>query len=102
MTEGITTDCPYYLAAKWLHPEGIFVWDDYAAETTSRKNSLSEKEQRILKFISARQSASRAEIEAATGLSQSVTVRTLKKLLELGAIQKRGNGKNTVYGCERK
>ena len=31
MTEGITTDCPYYLAAKGLHPEGIFVWDDYEA-----------------------------------------------------------------------
>mgnify|MGYP000282265931 CR=1 FL=1 len=31
MTEGITTDCPYYLAAKGLHPEGIFVWDNYEA-----------------------------------------------------------------------
>ena len=70
---------------------------NYEAETTSRENSLSEKEQRILEFISAKQPVSRAEIEAATGLSQSVTVRTLKKLLELGAIQKRGKGKNTVY-----
>ena len=70
---------------------------NYEAETASQKNPLSEKEQRILKFISARQSASRAEIETATGLSQSVTVRTLKKLLELGAIKKRGDGKNTVY-----
>ena len=70
---------------------------NYEAETANQKNPLSEKEQRILKFISAQQSASRAEIETATGLSQSVTVRTLKKLLELGAIQKRGNGKNTVY-----
>ena len=70
---------------------------NYEAETTVQKSLLSEKEQRILEFISARQSASRAEIEAAVGLSQSVTVRTLKKLLELGAIQKRGKGKNTVY-----
>ena len=75
---------------------------NYEAETANQKNPLSEKEQRILKFISARQSASRAEIETATGLSQSMTVRTLKKLLELGLIQKRGKGKNTVYGCERK
>ena len=75
---------------------------NYEAETTSRKNSLSEKEQRILEFISAKQPVSRAEIEAASGQSQSVTVRTLKKLLELGLIQKRGKGKNTVYGCERK
>ena len=70
---------------------------NYEAETASQKNPLSEKEQRILEFISVRQSASRAEIEAAAGLSQSVTVRTLKKLLELGLLQKRGNGKNTVY-----
>lgn len=31
MTEGMTTDCPYYLAAKGLHPEDVFVWDDYEA-----------------------------------------------------------------------
>ena len=70
---------------------------NYEAGVSVQKKPLPEKEQRILKFISARQSASRAEIETATGLSQSVTVRTLKKLLELGLIQKRGNGKNTVY-----
>nr|WP_325214542.1 RNA-binding domain-containing protein [uncultured Oscillibacter sp.] len=70
---------------------------NYEAETSVRKKPLSEKEQRILEYISARPSASRAEIEAATGLSQSVTVRALKKLLELGSIQKRGNGKNTKY-----
>lgn len=75
---------------------------NYEVETTSQKNPLSEKEQRILKFISAQQSASRAEIEEAAGLSQSVTVRTLKRLLELGAIQKRGKGKNTVYYRENR
>lgn len=70
---------------------------NYEAETSVQKKPLSEKEQRILEYISAKLSASRAEIEAATGLSQSVTVRALKKLLELGLIQKRGNGKNTKY-----
>ena len=70
---------------------------NYEAETSVQKKPLSEKEQRILEYISARPSASRAEIGAATGLSQSVTVRTLKKLLEQGLIQKRGNGKNTKY-----
>ena len=70
---------------------------NYEAETSVQKKPLSEKEQRILEYISAKPSASRAEIEAATGLSQSVTVRALKKLLELGLIQKRGNGKNTKY-----
>ena len=51
----------------------------------------------MLEFVSAKQPVSRAEIEAAMGLSQSVTVRTLRKLLELGLIQKSGGGKNTVY-----
>lgn len=70
---------------------------NYEAEISVQKKPLPEKEQRILEFISAKSSASRAEIEAATGLSQSVTVRALKKLLEQGLIQKRGNGKNTKY-----
>ena len=69
----------------------------YEAETSVQRKPLPEKEQRILEYISAKPSASRAEIEAATGLSQSVTVRALKKLLELGLIQKKGNGKNTKY-----
>ncbi len=70
---------------------------NYAAETASRENPLSEKEHQILEHISAKQFVSRAEIEAAVGLSQSVTIRTLKRLLELGLIQKSGNGKNTKY-----
>lgn len=70
---------------------------NYEAETSVQKKPLSEKERRILEYISAKPSASRAEIEAATGLSQSVTIRALKKLLELGLIQKKGKGKNTKY-----
>ena len=70
---------------------------NYWTETAPEKVPLSEKEDRVLKCISARQSVSRAEIEAAAGLSQSVTVRALKRLLELGLIQKSGNGKNTKY-----
>ena len=72
---------------------------NYRAETVSEENPLSESEHQVLKCISARPSASRAEIEAAAGLSQSVTIRALKRLLELGLIQKRGNGKNTKYFC---
>ena len=70
---------------------------NYRAETTSEEDPLSESEHQVLKCISGRPSASRAEIEAAAGLSQSVTIRALKRLLELGLIQKRGNGKNTKY-----
>ena len=74
---------------------------NYEAETTVQKNPLSGREQQMLEFISAKQPVSRAEIEAAMGLSQSVTVRTIKKLLELGLIQKSGGGKNTVYFQEK-
>lgn len=70
---------------------------NYEKETAVEDTSFSENERRILKLISAKRSVSRAEIETAAGLSHSVTMRTLKKLLERGAIQKRGNGKNTVY-----
>ena len=70
---------------------------NYWTETASEKTPLSEKEEWILKYISAQQSVSRAEIETASGLSQSVTIRALKRLLELGLIQKVGNGKNTKY-----
>lgn len=70
---------------------------NYWAEAAPEKSPLPEKEEWILKFISARQPVSRAELEVAAGLSQSVTIRTLKRLLELGMIQKTGNGKNTRY-----
>lgn len=73
---------------------------NYEAETSAaRKTSLSEKEQQTLAYISAQQSVSRAAIQAATGQTQGVTARALKKLLELDLIQKRGNGKNTAYSC---
>ena len=70
---------------------------NYWTETASEKAPLSEKEEWILKYISARQQVSRAELEAAAGFSQSATIRALKKLLELGPIKKMGNGKNTKY-----
>ena len=75
---------------------------NYEAETTFQKNPVPERDQQILESISTKQLVSRAEIEAAASLSQSVTVRTLKKLMELGLMQKRGNEKNTVYYRESK
>ena len=58
---------------------------NYEAETTVQKNPVPEREQQMLEFISAKQPVSRAEIEAAMGLSQ-----------------KRVNEKNTVYYRESK
>lgn len=59
---------------------------NYRAETASEESLLSEKERQILKCVSARQSVSRTELETETGLSQSATIRALKRLLELGLI----------------
>ena len=75
---------------------------NYWMETASEKTQLPEKEEWILKYISARQPVARSEIEATAGLSQSVTIRALKRLLELGLIQKSGNGKNTKYFSVRR
>ena len=75
---------------------------NYEAETTVQKNPVPERDQQILESMSTKQLVSSAEIEAAASLSQSVTVRTLKKLIELGLMQKRGNEKNTVYYRESK
>ena len=75
---------------------------NYEAETTVQKNPVPERDQQILESISTKQLVSRAEIEAAASLSQSVTVRTLNKLMELGLMQKRGTEKNTVYYRESK
>ena len=75
---------------------------NYEAETTVQKKPVPERDQQILESISTKQLVSRAEIEAAASLSQSVTVRTLKKLMELGLMQKRGNEKNTAYYRESK
>ena len=47
-----------------------------------------QNEQRFLEYISTQESVSRAEVERATGLSPSVTIRALKRLLELELIQK--------------
>jgi len=91
MTEGITTEF-----------KREYTNVNYEAETTVQKNPVPERDQQILESISTKQLVSRAEIEAAASLSQSVTVRTLKKLMELGLMQKRGNEKNTVYYRESK
>ena len=91
MTEGMTTEF-----------KREYTNVNYEAETTVQKKPVPERDQQILESISTKQLVSRAEIEAAASLSQSVTVRTLKKLMELGLMQKRGNEKNTVYYRESK
>lgn len=70
---------------------------NYWTEAKPQKWSLSDKDGLILKFISDCQPVSRAEIEEFMGLSQSASIRTLKRLLESGSIQKAGSGKNTKY-----
>jgi len=50
-------------------------------------------------YLAGRDSASRREIEAAIGLSQSTTIRVLNALADKELILKLGRGKNTRYAA---
>lgn len=59
--------------------------------------SLAFSEQKVFECIRNSKTITRADIEKNTGISQSVTIRALKKLLENGLITKIGSGKLTKY-----
>ena len=54
-------------------------------------------EQRIVDYIKTHGSATRAKVQKAFNLSQSVAGKQLRKLVEQGALEKKGAAKNTVY-----
>ena len=58
-------------------------------------------ERRVLDYISAHDLSARAEIETAVGLSQTQTIRILKKLLEDGHVRKQGSGKTVRYSAAK-
>lgn len=72
---------------------------NYVSEDTAGENRLLPEERQILEHIAGNGQSTRAEIEAEAGISQSGTIRILKKLLEYGLIMKQGNGKNTSYSA---
>lgn len=59
--------------------------------------SFQPLEQQIVDYIKAHGSATRAEVQKALGLSQSVAGRKLKELIAQGALVRCGEGKNTAY-----
>jgi len=70
-------------------------------EVSDEPNGLSDAERRVMEYLVGRDAASRQEIEAVIGLSQSTTIRVLNALVERQLVSKRGRGKNTVYAAVR-
>lgn len=70
-------------------------------EVSDEPNGLSDAERRVVEHLVGRDVASRQEIEAVIGLSQSTTIRVLNALVEKQLVSKRGRGKNTVYAAVR-
>ena len=59
--------------------------------------SLSNSERRVLDHILSHGTTSRAEIQSSLGLSQSMTIRALNRLLMDGRILRSGRGKNVRW-----
>lgn len=58
-------------------------------------------EQRIMDYIKARDSATRAEVQKAMGLSQSAAGRKLKELVVNGMLMRNGEGRSTAYSMKK-
>lgn len=70
---------------------------NFAAESGVAEETMSPAERQVLDYITAHDMSARAEIEKAVGMSQTQTIRVLKKLLDNGYIRKRGSGKAVRY-----
>ena len=70
---------------------------NYVEEASPTVSELSASEQKVFSSIRDGGTVTRAQIEKNTGITQSVAIRALKRLLELGLIRKLGNGKLTKY-----
>ena len=70
---------------------------NYVEEAKSTLPELSASERKAFSYIRDNGTVTRAQIEKNTGITQSVVIRALKRLLELGLIRKLGSGKLTKY-----
>ncbi len=70
-----------------------------SAESRNRQpgHHLSQNEEKVLAFLANQHQATRKAIEDQTGFSQAKTIRLLNSLISKTAVQKSGQGKNTVY-----
>lgn len=62
-------------------------------------DGLSDNERKVMRYLARCDTASRREMEAAIGLSQTTTIRVLNALVDKELILKLGGGKNTRYAA---
>lgn len=70
---------------------------NFHRELYAERDGLSDAERRVMDYLVGRDVASRREIEAAVGLSQSTTIRVINALTQKQLVSKHGRGKNTMY-----
>ncbi len=61
------------------------------------KAELSEAEQKIVKMAEVKRKIARKDVETELWISQTLSGRMLKSLLDKEILQRNGNGKNTRY-----
>lgn len=64
---------------------------------TKVKAELSEAEQKIVKMAEVKRKIARKDVETELWISQTLSGRMLKSLLDKEILQRNGNGKNTRY-----
>lgn len=69
-------------------------------EHTSESATLTASEQKALQAIRQAGQMSRRDLESRLGVGTTRAVMLLKRLVELGKVQKIGNGKSTQYQCK--
>lgn len=72
---------------------------EVSVEVEDEDDGLSDNERKVMRYLARCDTASRREIEAAIGLSQSTTIRVLNALVDKELILKLGGGKNTRYAA---
>lgn len=71
--------------------------EDIFADIDRFNRTRAEKERAVLDYLSMHDKVTRKQLEDALGFSQSVAIRTLKKLLDQDLIEKHGSGKKITY-----
>lgn len=62
-----------------------------------KNNAFSQTEERALRLFDEKDALTRKEVEHALGISQTACINLLKRLAQLGLLQKNGVGRNTIY-----
>ncbi|MET1249402.1 RNA-binding domain-containing protein [Sporolactobacillus sp. STCC-11] len=92
-------DCP--LKPKFEVSENAFKITLPNKNATSKKNLLSDQEQVVIDQIGKSTRISRKDVENSLQISQTMSGRIIKQLINKGLIEKVGKGKNTAYTLKR-